>query len=158
MVFGSNIEPAKNIPCAINHLRLQPSINILKYSSVWQTKSVGRDAPDFFNVAILVETELNAKAVKTQVISHIETRLKRVRTVDKFAPRTIDIDILIFNNQMLDENIFEYEYLVFPLAELVPEYSQPGKHQLGELADMLKPGSTAKRLEGLLENSSKWPC
>jgi 2-amino-4-hydroxy-6-hydroxymethyldihydropteridine diphosphokinase len=158
LVLGSNIEPAKNILCAINHLRNQPSIKIIKYSSVWQTKSVGIDAADFFNLAIQAETDLSSTKLKDQVIGYIESELKRVRTMDKFAPRTIDIDIVIFNDSTLDENIFRYEYLVFPLAELIPDFHQPGEPTLENLATLMKPRSSAIRLEGLLENNANWPC
>lgn len=158
LVLGSNIEPEKNILCAINHLRIQPSITLIKFSSVWQTESVGIDAADFFNLAIQIETELNAIEIKNRVIGTIENQLKRVRTQDKFASRTIDIDIAIFNNKALDDNIFRHEYLIFPLAELLPEYQRPGTPTLGELAAKMMPFSPAIRLEGLLENDAKWPC
>jgi 2-amino-4-hydroxy-6-hydroxymethyldihydropteridine diphosphokinase len=156
--LGSNIHPEKNIPCAVSALENSPELNIIGISSVWQTKAVGINSADFYNLAILAETELDASSIKQQVLRCIEKKLERVRQKDKFAPRTIDIDIAIFNDQLIDQNVFRYDYLYLPLAELVPHFSFPGQPTLSEIAEKNVTHSPARRLEGLLAEGAKWPC
>ncbi len=59
------------------------------------------DQPNFLNAAVLIETDLTAAELKEQVLQVIERELGRVRTADKNAPRTIDLDIALFGDQVL---------------------------------------------------------
>ncbi len=118
LILGSNINPDENIPKALNYLR--DSFILKQVSSTWRTRSIGIEAPDFYNTAAEIETELDAYLLKEQCLCHIEEVMGRVRLPDKNAPRTIDIDIVIFNNKVLDTNIFTMEHLALPLADLLP--------------------------------------
>lgn len=63
------------------------------------------------NTAAWISTPLSAEELKTQVISVIENRLGRVRTADKYAPRTIDLDIILFDEQVIDDNLWTRDFL-----------------------------------------------
>jgi 2-amino-4-hydroxy-6-hydroxymethyldihydropteridine diphosphokinase len=76
---------------------------LLAVSPVYETAPVGKtDQPNFLNAAALIETDLTAAELKTQVLQVIEQELGRVRSEDKNAPRTIDLGIALFGEQSLD--------------------------------------------------------
>lgn len=120
LLVGSNIRPTKNIPLAVN--LLQKYMTILQTASVWETEAVGSDSPNFLNAALLVTTSMEAEILKERVLRPLEARLERVRTSDKNAPRTIDLDILLFDHQLLEPNLWRYAYCAVPVAEVLPGY------------------------------------
>ena len=127
LLLGSNIEPEKNIPLAVN--LLQKQLTILQVSSVWESKAVGSDGANILNAALLVLTSLEAKILKEQVLHPLEAQLKRVRTRNKNAPRTIDLDILLFDQQLLDPDLWQYAYRAVPLSEVLPDLqSETGEY------------------------------
>ena len=99
LLVGSNIRPTKNIPLAVN--LLQTYMTILQVSSVWETEAVGSDSSNFLNAALLVTTSMEVEILKERVLRPLEACLERVRTSDKNAARTIDLDILLFDHQLL---------------------------------------------------------
>jgi len=117
--LGSNIESEKNLVLAVEYIRTY--LELKSASAAWETPAVGTDGPDFLNAAVLIDTHLSAVDLKTRVIQKIEQKLGRVRTQNKYAPRTIDIDILIFDNQILEPLIWKHAYLAVPVAELLPD-------------------------------------
>lgn len=121
--LGSNIESAKNILLAIEKLRTAVTVNAI--STIWDTPAVGADTSRFLNASAWVSTQYSARELKDIVIAGIEKELGRVRTADKYAPRTIDIDILIYDEQVLDSNLWVREFLVIPTAELRPDLEDP---------------------------------
>lgn len=121
--LGSNISPDQNLPEALRQLaRL---VKVLAVSSRWETAAVGSNGPAFLNAAVLIETDLSSQTLKQQVLAHIESALGRVRTVDKNAPRTIDLDILVFAGEVFDPNLFRLDHLILPVAEIAPELCEP---------------------------------
>ena len=118
LLLGSNIDPAKNINKALGLLNRLSRIR--KKSRIWITESVGSNGPDFLNMAIEIETNVNASQIKTDIINPVETELKRTRTTDKYAPRTIDIDIIVFNDEILDTNIWNRLFIALPVSEIKP--------------------------------------
>jgi 2-amino-4-hydroxy-6-hydroxymethyldihydropteridine diphosphokinase len=121
--LGSNIEPEKNLIRALellqNHGRLE------KISSAWESESVGAEGPNYLNACVLLVTPLGQRELKEQALLPIETRLGRRRSADKFAPRTIDIDIVVFDGKSCGDKYWEQAFVVVPLAEIDPEYQNP---------------------------------
>jgi len=118
ITLGSNINPEYN-------MQELPSARcrLLAVSPVYETAPVGKtDQPNFLNAAALIETDLTAAELKTQVLQVIERELGRVRSEDKNAPRTIDLDIALFGDQGLDvgprhipdPDIFKYPHIAVP--------------------------------------------
>ena len=137
LLLGSNIDPAENLKSALQALKIQ--VALIDISSVWKTAAVGSDGPDFLNMAVEVETEKSAEELKACVINRIERKLKRLRSADKYAPRTIDVDIIIFNNEVLDDNLWERVFIALPVSELRPALENPeNTKSIKEIAEELK--------------------
>ena len=131
LILGSNIEPEKNTLQAIRFLTRE--CNLVKVSSTWETVAVGSDGPNFLNTALLIETRLSAEEFKNTIIADLEKRLGRIRTADKNAPRTIDLDIVIYDQALLEPAIWKKAFIAIPMAELFPELPHPeGKGTLKE--------------------------
>jgi len=125
--LGSNIEPEVNLPRAVAALRARGGL--LAVSSAWKSAPVGTTGPNFLNAAARFATPFSAEELKSEVLRPIENELGRVRGADRFAPRTIDLDILIFDEQELDPDIWDLAYLALPLSEILPHYRH---NQTGE--------------------------
>jgi len=130
--LGSNIEPEKNLPAAVRGLERYG--RVLRVSGVWQSPPLGNPAqPDYLNAALLLETGLSAEELKEEAIAVVETALGRLRSVDRNAPRTIDIDIMLYDRERLrvgrrvipDPEVLERPFVAIPLAEIAPDYVHP---------------------------------
>ncbi len=145
LCLGSNIAPAENLPRAVRLLRQQAAVQ--KVSACWESEAVsspsmaGIQWANFLNAAALIATPLTPAEIKEQVIGPIEQKLGRVRTGDKYAPRTIDLDVTIYDGKVLDADIWQRVYLALIFAELTPGLTHP---QTGETI-----GETAVRLSKL---------
>ena len=148
--LGSNIEPQKNIPACLEILKKE--FRVKKISSIYETDPVGprgdlrqksRRIPacppagrgpkfqwrkKFWNAAAAIETDLDAKRL-TEKLRRIEERLGRRRDpADKFAPRTIDIDILLYDQRQMSTpkltiphpRMLERDFVMMPLKEIAP--------------------------------------
>jgi 2-amino-4-hydroxy-6-hydroxymethyldihydropteridine diphosphokinase len=121
--LGSNIEPEINLVKAIHMLAEQGKVE--KVSSAWESRSVGADGPNYLNACVLYLSPFGEKDLKDQVTRPIELKLGRIRTADKFAPRTIDIDIILFDDRSCADKFWEQAFVVVPLAEILPEFENP---------------------------------
>lgn len=143
--LGSNIQPEENLPAAIELLAARSKL--LAVSPVWETRPVGRAGqPNYLNAAALVETGLTAQQFKGELLHHIEQSLGRVRGPDKYGPRTIDIDLILFNREIFEldgrhipsPELFERAFVAIPLAEIAPDYQHPETGQtLRQIAQQL---------------------
>jgi len=123
--LGSNIDPQKNIKKAREILKGKYSV-ILE-SRFIQTKPVGLvNQADFINGAILMRTELELNDLDSQ-LKLIEKALGRETSVQKFGPRTIDLDIIIWNKEIIDKDFYEREFLKNSVLELIPNLQIPNK-------------------------------
>jgi len=116
--LGSNIEPDFNLRKAVR--RLSKTCKVSGISSVYKSHSEGARGPDFLNAVLILRSGLEPNEFKKEILDVIEDDLGRIRTSDKSAPRTIDLDILLQNETILDPDIWSRVYLAVPLAELVP--------------------------------------
>ena len=134
--LGANIRPDYNLPKAVGYLCRYTILEAV--SSVWETPPDGLSGPDFLNAAVEIQTPVPAGVLKTLVLRPIEIQMGRIRTINKYASRPIDLDILIFNGEMYDRNIWRHSFLAVPLAELNPDYRNPTSQEtLAEAATRL---------------------
>lgn len=146
--IGSNIEPEKNVYRAIK--KLGGRLRILGISTVYLTKPLGTGAgPKFYNCVIKVDTKLSPYDLKFKILRRIERDLGRVRSRNKFAPRTIDLDLIMYATVrtkqarmvLPDPEIKKRPFLAIPLYELDHELVLPG-------AKPIRMASIAKGLDG----------
>jgi 2-amino-4-hydroxy-6-hydroxymethyldihydropteridine diphosphokinase len=121
--LGSNIQPELHLAKAIESLRKYGQLE--KIAGAWESESVGAEGSNYLNTCVLLATSLSEMELKQQALLPIEIGLGRRRSMDKFAPRTIDIDIVIFNGKSCDAKYWEQAFVVVPLAEIYPEYRNP---------------------------------
>ena len=126
--LGSNIQPEGNIVKAIQLLSTYGEVRCI--SRAWESKSVGAAGPNFLNACSLFMASQTQTELKERVIHPIEAELGRVRSENKFIPRTIDIDIILFDDQPYSDKFWEDAFVIVPLAEIYPEYKNP---KTGEL-------------------------
>jgi 2-amino-4-hydroxy-6-hydroxymethyldihydropteridine diphosphokinase len=143
--LGSNIEPETNLRHAVRLLSTKGVV--LSTSSLYRTPPQGFAAQDdFLNMAVQFQTPLTPVLLKKDVLDWIEQQLGRRRDPqNKNAPRTIDLDISLWDNTVLeygekpwripDPDILRFAHVALPLAEIAPDYIHPAEHiSLQEIA------------------------
>ena len=143
--IGSNIEPAENVRAAIRSLAEQT--RLVGVSMVYCTDALGRpEQPPYYNCVVEIETEAPPAEVKHGLLRAIENKLGRKRTEDKYAPRTIDLDLIVYGDlamdaegiRLPDPEILERPFLAIPLFELAPDMVLAGYGlHIGEIAARL---------------------
>jgi len=131
--LGSNVgDRVENITKAISYISLLHGCQIITVSPVYETTPVGGPLQgDFFNQVIEVMTDLSPRDVLCEMDS-IEKLLGRIR-VGRFEPRTIDIDILLFDNHIINEErliiphprLHERLFVLHPLSDIAAEVIHP---------------------------------
>lgn len=164
VAFGSNIDPDKNIKAAV--LALASHVQIVAISNVYRTDAEERpEQPRFYNCIVEIRTEIPAWDLKFQVLRTIEAALGRHRTSDRFAPRSIDLDLILYDELVVnadglvlpDPDIGRRPFLALPLSELAPNLTLPDMSlSITEIASSLHahkmqqlPGYTAQLREAL---------
>ena len=135
LLLGSNIEPEQNIPRAV--MLLRGRMTVQRASSVWESTSVDCCYPNYLNLALLVFTPLTADQLKEQVLRPLEAQMGRVRTEDKNASRPIDFDIILFDGECVDPDLWRHVHMATPVSELFPEYLSQSGETLREVARRL---------------------
>lgn len=117
--LGSNIDPEQNIQKA-KEILIQ-NYQVLTESHFEVTKPIGGiDQPDFINGAVLLETILNMEELKI-ALKQIESSLGRDMQHDRKGPRTIDLDIIVWNDKIVDQDFYNREFLRKFVLELLPD-------------------------------------
>ncbi|CEN32096.1 2-amino-4-hydroxy-6-hydroxymethyldihydropteridinepyrophosphokinase [Candidatus Westeberhardia cardiocondylae] len=133
--MGSNLcNPFKQINEAINNIIFSfPHTKLLSCSSYYRSKPLGlKNQPDFLNVVVLLKTFLSPEMLLKN-IQLIELKQGRVRTLKRWESRTLDIDILLFGNCVINTKkliVPHYDmknrsFVLYPLFELMPNFSFP---------------------------------
>jgi len=126
--FGSNIQPEINLVKAIQFLHDYGEIK--KISSAWESKSVGMDGPNYLNACLLFMSPFMPVELKEKIIRPIESKLGRERSKNKYTPRTIDIDIILFDEKPYNYKFWNFAFVIVPLAEIYPTYRDPITNQI----------------------------
>lgn len=125
------------MPTAVSLLK--ELCDVVAVAPVYETVPVGLlDQPNFWNTAVLINTPLSPEAIKVDIIGHIERTLKRVRQADPNAPRTIDADIILFNDEVRgyvgedgrlrsipDKDLNRFVHVALPVSKILPHQSHP---------------------------------
>jgi 2-amino-4-hydroxy-6-hydroxymethyldihydropteridine diphosphokinase len=128
--LGSNIDRERHLRNAVDEL--QRLFTGLKLSPVYETEAVGFEGDPFLNLVAVCETELTPQAVATQ-LKAIEDRNDRLREGPKFSARTLDLDLLLYDDldlrdQGMDvprDEINKYAFVLKPLCDLVSDLKHP---------------------------------
>jgi len=136
VALGSNVgDRERMLWSAIHMLAFNAEVDVVAVSSFRETAPVGYlDQPDFLNAAVAVETELGSRALLDLLLS-IELELGRTRDGPRFGPRTIDLDLLLYGDEVVDgpglivphPRLHERRFVLEPLAELDPGLTVPEK-------------------------------
>lgn len=119
VALGSNIDPDQNIQKAREILAQK--YRVLAESRFETTQPVGRvDQPDFVNGAVLLATSSSVEQLKA-ALKGIESGLGRRAAHDQAGPRTIDLDVVVWNMRVIDRDFYERDYLKRSVLEVVPE-------------------------------------
>ena len=120
IALGSNIDPETNLELAV--VELKSRFKLSKQSQWIRTKPIGiQNQPDFYNGTVLLETKLSIERLK-QELKSVEDLMGRDRSLPKFGPRVIDLDILIWNRKVLDDDYYERDFLRKGVEEILPGF------------------------------------
>jgi 2-amino-4-hydroxy-6-hydroxymethyldihydropteridine diphosphokinase len=145
--LGSNLgDRERFLRRALELLRAEPGIDVTGVSSVRETDPVGVvDQPRFLNAVASVETDLGARQLLDRLLA-AERVLGRRRDSPRFGPRTIDLDLLLYGDEEIDEpgltvphpRLAERRFVVEPLHELDPGLVVPGRGPVSDLLSALQ--------------------
>ena len=141
--LGANLGPKEvTILRAVDLLGATEGIEVLELSRLRETEPVGvTEQPPFLNGAVALETSLPPREL-LDVLLRVERELGRVRDGERWGPRTIDLDLLLYGDETVDEpglsvphpRLHERRFALEPLADLEPELAIPG---LGPVSEAL---------------------
>jgi 2-amino-4-hydroxy-6-hydroxymethyldihydropteridine diphosphokinase len=147
--LGANLgDREASLRAAVERLAQTPGIEVIAVSTFRETEPVGYlDQPRFLNGAIALETELPPRALLEALLA-VERSLGRTREGPRFGPRTIDLDLLAYGDQAVDEpgltvphpRLGERAFALEPLLELDPALILPGMGALETVLRKLQSG------------------
>jgi len=128
--LGSNNHPEVNLKLGVRELAER--FEFLAVSSVYRNKAIGFDGDDFLNAVVCVRTAKSPGDICLE-LEEIHTRAGRQRDADPFGSRTLDIDLLMYDDLVIDappvrvprSDILDYSFVLGPLAEIAPELVHP---------------------------------
>lgn len=141
--LGSNLtDPVAQIKTAIDDLRDLPDTQLVTYSSLYKSPPMGpQDQPDYINAVAVLDTKLTAHELLEQ-LQNIEQNHGRVHQ-RRWGERTLDLDILIYSDQIVDDKhltvphsgIPTRSFVLYPLFEIAPDLNIP---RMGSIEQLIK--------------------
>lgn len=132
--LGSNLGGSeKTIQSALTALKNHPATSLLNSSSLYGSKPHGpQDQPDYVNAVAEIETDLKPHPL-LDVLQEIENNHNRIRTEQRWGPRTLDLDLLLYGDKVIDTDrltvphprIGDRSFVLYPLAEINPGLKFP---------------------------------
>ena len=140
--LGANLgDRSAMLRAALEQLDAEPGVRVVALSTIRETEPVGYlDQPQFLNAAAAIDTDLTPRELLDRLLG-IERRLGRTREGPRFGPRTIDLDLLLYGEEQVDEpglavphpRLHERLFVLEPLSELDATLIVPGKGPLSEI-------------------------
>lgn len=129
IALGSNLnQPLEQVEAALFALKQIPQTRLINCSPFYRTKPLGpQDQPDYLNAVVELETQLQAEEL-LDATQAIELNQGRVRKDQRWGPRTLDLDILLFGHQTIATprltvphyDMFNRGFMLYPLADIAP--------------------------------------
>ncbi len=149
--LGSNIDPGTHVPRVVAWLEAR--FDVVAVSPHYRSAAVGGapGQPDFINLAVRLETDLPPRALR-EVTRRAEEICHRRRTPDRYAPRTMDVDLVLFGDRVADfgtwrlpdPQLTTQAFVLVPCADVAPESIEPvSGRTLGALCEALDPTQRA---------------
>ncbi|WP_201315361.1 2-amino-4-hydroxy-6-hydroxymethyldihydropteridine diphosphokinase [Dyella sp. EPa41] len=128
--LGSNLEPSRYLNAALVELRER--FGALAVSPAYRSKSVGFDGADFVNLAVGFDTELSPEALNDWLHA-LEDRHGRRRDVPRFSDRTLDLDIVLYDDMVrqgeghldIPRKELRHAFVLKPIADIAPAFRHP---------------------------------
>lgn len=153
--LGSNLEhPAQQLKTAIQALSTLPHEGEMMVSPMYQTQPVGpQDQADFVNAVVGFETSLSAMQLLDE-LQAIESAQHRERGLQRWGPRTLDLDLLLYGQEIIDTDrlqvphprLHERAFVLLPLSDIARDLDVPGRGMLSELLDSIDMSGIRQRL------------
>ena len=146
IALGSNLaSPLEQVNAAVNAIREIPESRIVAVSSFYRTPPLGpQDQPDYLNAAVALETSLEPETLLDHT-QRIELQQGRVRKAERWGPRTLDLDIMLFGDRVINSErltVPHYDmknrgFMLWPLLEIAPELHFPDGASLHQVLNHL---------------------
>jgi len=153
IAIGSNLaSPLEQVNAAVQALGDIPQARVVALSSFYRTPPLGpQDQPDYLNAAIALDTALNAEALLDNT-QRIELQQGRVRKEERWGPRTLDLDIMLFGDAVINTErltVPHYDmkrrgFMLWPLFEIAPDLIFPDGESLSALLAQLNAEKPAR--------------
>lgn len=142
--IGSNLDqPRQHVTRAFVDLQETPEIQTVRTSHIYRGPPMGpQDQPDFLNAVAAVDTTLTAVELLA-VLQDIEMRHGRVRDGEHWGPRTLDLDLLLYGDQVVSEpqlvvphpGLYTRAFVLYPLYDVAPELRFPDGRVLKDILE-----------------------
>ena len=152
--LGANLaQPLAQLQQAVAALRLLPASQLITVSSFYGSKPMGpQDQPDYVNAVAALDTELPAETL-LDALQLIEQQQGRQRKDERWGPRTLDLDILLYGDDIINSErltvphygLKQREFVLYPLAEIAPNLSLPDGTVLSSLLAQVPLNGLQKR-------------
>nr|WP_321275191.1 2-amino-4-hydroxy-6-hydroxymethyldihydropteridine diphosphokinase [uncultured Vibrio sp.] len=146
IAVGSNLaDPVSQAKQAIEALKTLPESKFVKSSQLYSSTPMGpQNQPDYINAVVAIETNLTPLQLldRTQAI---EQEQGRVRKDERWGPRTLDLDIVLYGNEVINSErltiphygMKEREFVLYPLAEIAPSLQLPDGTEVSSLLNQV---------------------